>query len=268
MTATQEFDARQYWDKRLKRKWNLNGVGMARLAQSYNRWMYRVRRTVFRRTVRRARIDVPQSKILDIGSGTGFYINLWRRFGAKNLTGVDIADSAVKQLRKRYSDVRFQQADVSDGLPFDGERFDVISMFDVLFHIVDDSRYQVALSTIHDSLNPGGLFILSENFVESRQANRDHYVSRSRDEITGLVRQAGFEIVSQRPMLEFMAPPVASSKRWRWTLWKKWLSPVMKSTRWGGVMGMALYPVDQVAVTLRRRSASMEVMVCRKPKAS
>src|SRR5699024_6004169 len=122
-----EFDARQYWDKRLKQVWNLQGVGMRGLSRNYNRWLYRVRRAVFRRTVRGLPYPLNECDVLDVGSGTGFYINLWRRLGARRVTGVDIADSAVQQLSEKYPDVRFQQADIGAEKPFDNESFDIVS---------------------------------------------------------------------------------------------------------------------------------------------
>lgn len=262
--ATKEFDSRRYWDKRLKQNWTLHGVGMLRLAHNFNRWQYRVRDRVFRRTVRRAGIDVPRSAVLDIGPGTGFYIDAWRTLGARSVSGVDIADSAVEQLREKFPDVAFERADISDGAPFDDEAFDAISAFDVLFHIVDDARYELAIAEVHRMLAPGGRFVFSENFVPERRVGRKHYVSRSSEEIEGLLHRSGFEIVRKRPMFVFMVPPVASSSRWRWHLWSKRILPLAKRELRGKYLGAVMFPVEVLLTAVLRKSPVMEIVVCRK----
>ncbi|PSK89422.1 methyltransferase family protein [Murinocardiopsis flavida] len=259
-----KFDSRSYWDKRLKRDWTLHGVGMLRLAHSFNVWQYRVRDRVFRRTVRRARIDVPRSAVLDIGPGTGFYINAWTTLGARSVNGLDIADSAVAQLREKFPDATFDRADISDGAPFDDGAFDVVSAFDVLFHIVDDDRYEKAMTEVHRVLAPGGRFIFSENFVPERRVGRKHYVSRSREEIEALLHAAGFEIAYHRPMFVFMVPPVASASRWRWYLWSKRILPLAKRELRGKYLGAVMFPFEVALTAVLRKSPVMEIVVCRK----
>ncbi|GAB3730684.1 class I SAM-dependent methyltransferase [Nocardiopsis nanhaiensis] len=259
-----EFDARRYWDERLRKNWSLHGVGMVRLARSYNQWMYRVRARVFRRTVRRSRIDTPNASVLDIGSGTGFYVNAWRDLGAREVRGMDIADSAVEQLRERFPEVPFERADVSDGTPFEDGAFDAVSIFDVLFHIVDDDRYEQALTEIHRVLGAEGRFIFTENFVPEHRAGRKHYVSRSRTAIEDLLHRAGFEVVRRRPAFVFMAPPVASDSRWRWALWSKVLLRLARRELRGKYLGAAMYPFELLLTAVPLQSPVMEIVVCRK----
>lgn len=263
--ATTEFNARRYWNKRLKRNWSLHGVGMLQLAHSYNRWMYRVRRQVFRRTVRTSRIDVGSSDVLDIGSGTGFYVDLWQQLGARRVNGMDIADSAVAKLSETFPDVRFERGDVSDDPPFEAASFDAISAFDILIHVVNDERYQRALHNVHALLKPDGAFIFSEPFPHHRRVgNGKHHLCRRLDEVQEALDKAGFEIVSRRPMFEIMASPVDTTKRWRRNLWYKRLVPILDKPFWGGAAGGLMYPFELLLTRVKRESASMEVMVCRK----
>lgn len=262
--AISEFDSRSYWDKRLKKNWTLHGVGMLRLAHNYNIWLYRVRNRVFRRTVRAARVDIPSSDVLDIGPGTGFYVDQWRSLGARSVSGVDIADSAVAQLREKFPDVTFERADVSDGTPFADGAFDAVSAFDVLFHIVDDDRYEAALSEVARVLSPGGRFVFSENFAPKRRVGRKHYISRSREEIEELLHRAGLEIVRRRPMFVFMSPPVASTSTWRWALWSKYIAPQAQRELRGKWVGAVQYPFEVALTALLRKSPVMEILVCRK----
>jgi len=260
-----EFDARQYWDKRLKQVWNLQGVGMRGLSRNYNRWLYRVRRAVFRRTVRGLPYPLNECDVLDVGSGTGFYINLWRRLGARRVTGVDIADSAVQQLSEKYPDVRFQQADIGAEKPFDNESFDIVSAFDILFHIVDDQKYEAAISNTHAMLRPGGMFVFTENFVHGgRRASMKHFVNRNVDDIERMLDEAGFQLVRRRPAFALMLGPVDSPRPARRKMWMKVVQPLSKNKYSGNVVGAVLYPIERLLTRILPESDTTEIMVCRK----
>lgn len=93
--------------------------------------------------------------MLDVGCGTGFFIERWRKLGAKNIVGVDITSVAIKNLREKYSDVEFYQMDIGDSIQsvLKGN-FCAVSAFDVLYHIVDDKKYVKAINNIYSLLKP------------------------------------------------------------------------------------------------------------------
>ena len=93
--STASFDPERYWSDRLEQRFSLGGVGWLGLGEPYNRWMYAVRRRVFRRVIR-DRLDLPRARVLDVGSGTGFYVSLWRELGAGAVTGSDLTASRSK----------------------------------------------------------------------------------------------------------------------------------------------------------------------------
>src|SRR2546423_14162832 len=97
-----EFNARAYWEDRIQTNLGLHGVGYLGYGTPYNDWMYRVRAVVMRRTVRSLPIDLSRSNVLDIGSGVGFYVRLWRELGAKHVTGSGLTGVAVNALRASY----------------------------------------------------------------------------------------------------------------------------------------------------------------------
>ncbi len=86
--------------------------------------------------------------MLDVGSGTGFYVGLWREAGAASIRGSDVSPTAVARLRTRaFPAIRIDRFDLSgaaEDLP-DGP-FDLVSAFDVLFHLIDDAAYGRALA--------------------------------------------------------------------------------------------------------------------------
>ena len=151
------FDAASYWENRLRGNVALEKIGYLGLGRQYNQWLYRVRKTVFRRTVKSLNVDLGKSSVLDVGSGSGFYIQQWKSLGAKEIVGLDITTAAVEHLQSKFPNVTFHKADIGEAceLPAKGT-FDLFSAFDVLFHIVDDARYRKAIANIHALLRPGG----------------------------------------------------------------------------------------------------------------
>src|ERR1043166_8271428 len=106
-------------------------------------------------------------EVLDVGSGTGFYVDRWLRLGAR-VTGLDLTEIAVAELSRAFPAARFLRADIGaslDGVPLAPGWFDAVSAFDVLFHIVDDAQYARAFENIPSLLRPGGWFLGPENFL-------------------------------------------------------------------------------------------------------
>jgi SAM-dependent methyltransferase len=269
--AEPAFDSSDYWERRLRDHFGLEGVGYLRLGPSYNRWMYRVRGEVFDRVVeeqlgRRGERAEDGLRVLDVGSGTGFYVDRWRRFGAQ-VTGLDLTEVAVTRLAASYPEASFLRADI--GRPLDGHlaalagSLDAVSAFDVLFHIVDDAAYRQALANVARLLRPGGLFLWSDNFIHRPTVRVTHQVSRSLAEITGALAAAGFAVVDRVPMFVLMNYP--TDTRWalaRWA-WTALVAPAMLSDFLGGALGAALYPIERRLVRRLRESPSTELMVCR-----
>jgi SAM-dependent methyltransferase len=263
--VSSRFDPGEYWQTRLAANYNLQGVGYAGLGKAYNAWLYRLRRAVFLQTVRRLGLDLPALSVMDIGSGTGFYIACWLELGVRDLSGVDIAPTAVERLSQAYPQLKFAQADVTRGLgPFQGRRYDLISAFDILFHIVEDAAYEQALGQIAAALQPGGRLIFSENFLHGPRNVGEHQVSRRLDEIAAMLQAAGLEILARRPMFYWMNAPFDSNslvlKLYRKTL----VRLVSHSEAAGTVLGALLYPLERLALSLAQEGPSTEIMVCRK----
>src|ERR1041384_8001820 len=82
----------RYWTQRLEREFTLAGVGHAGVGLAFNRWAYSVRRAVLLRTLRDNGITIPGCNLLELGFGTGFYLDLWTQLGAGHVTGFDITE--------------------------------------------------------------------------------------------------------------------------------------------------------------------------------
>src|SRR5947209_2784284 len=158
------FDPAAFWERRLQR-FDLAAVGYTGLGLRYNEWLYRVRSFVFRRLLRFGELDLGSARVLDVGSGTGFYLAEWLRAGAAQVVGSDLTDIATERLADAFPQAEIVQLDISDEPIFPPGSFDAISAFDVLFHIVDDGRYRTALLNISSLLRDGGHLFLSENLL-------------------------------------------------------------------------------------------------------
>lgn len=264
-----DFDARTYWETRLKNNYGPRGVGYYRLGKYYNQWLYKIRRHVFNRKLKQLNIDAANMNILDIGSGTGFYIDRWQELGAKNLSGSDLTSVAVNELSSKYSNIPIFQLDIGDQISiFNGQTFDVVSGFDVLFHIIDDSKYEQAIKNISSLLKPGGLFIFSEYFVHQdtiRDNDRvKHQTSRSLVQIEKLLRDNGLEILDRSPMLYLMNTPIDTKSRIIKLSWLSMSVIISLNEYIGYLIGALLYPIEQGLVDHLKESPSVEIMVCRK----
>jgi 2-polyprenyl-3-methyl-5-hydroxy-6-metoxy-1,4-benzoquinol methylase len=263
-----DFNAKIYWESRLKENYGLQSVGFLGLGKHYNKWLYKVRHKVFFRVIKSLNLDFSTMDILDVGSGTGFYVEKWKQLGVRTVAGSDLTNIAVEKLKKRYPTDRFYQLDIGDTLTISSiqhQQYDIVSAFDVLYHIVDDNRYRKAIENIYNLVRPKGLFIISDNFLHNRAERGTHQVSRSLEDIERLLHATGFEIVSRIPMFILMNYPVDSNSNFRKLLWKAAiLFPVVKSEVIGYPLGASLYPMELILTSVLKESPTTEVMVCRK----
>jgi SAM-dependent methyltransferase len=125
-------------------------------------------------------------RLLDIGSGTGHWIDFFRQvFRVARVVGVELAPQMADRLREKYAGdaaVAIHALDVSDSrFDLSGERFDLISAIGVMFHIIDDDRWHRAVGNLAGVLASGGIVIVGGDFgTETRNVQfhgSDHFES-------------------------------------------------------------------------------------------
>jgi SAM-dependent methyltransferase len=271
------FDSGEYWEARLRENYSLAGVGYLRLGRRYNEWMYRVRGEVFDRVLAEIErgewgtaAESPRSwrgaDVVDVGAGTGFYMERWIRFGAQ-VIGMDLTAAAVKGISVRFPGARVIQADIGGSFEGIGLRlgsFHAVSAIDVLFHIVDDAGYGRAFQNIAALLRAGGWFLWSDNFVRHSGERTTHQVSRPYAESLRLVESAGFEVLGRVPMFVLMNYPADSKSRLARGAWTAMVAPSMLAEPLGWLVGGLLYPIERRLVRRVKESPSTELMICRK----
>lgn len=256
-------DIKNYWENRLSNNYGLHGVGFIGLGKNYNKWMYRVRRHVFFKKIKHLHIKSSQVEILDIGSGTGFYINLWKELMVTHVTGCDLTNTAVTKLKAKFPDFRFLELDIGDdNLPI-SEKFDIISAFDVLFHIVDDIKYLKALENIKNLLKPGGIFIFSENFIHDESKYAKFQSTRSLKEIQDSLEKFGFIALERSPMFFLMNAPIDSKNRLLNKMWRMITKNVSRGEKFGWIIGALMFPLEIFIISITKESPTTEIMICK-----
>jgi ubiquinone/menaquinone biosynthesis C-methylase UbiE len=92
--------------------------------------------------------------LLDLGCGTGFIINLAKKYFTR-LVGVDITQDMLTKVDKRGGHVELFQADTSDLSFLAADSFDVCTAYGFLHHLFD---LEPTLREAYRCLKPGGYF--------------------------------------------------------------------------------------------------------------
>jgi SAM-dependent methyltransferase len=263
--STVYFDAKAYWETRLREHPGLCGVGNTRLGRSYLQWVYKARRAVFLRLLSSLKTNLRTAQVFDVGSGTGFYLELWKQLGVSGVTGCDITEIAVERLRSALPWARILRLDIGDSLPtseFGG--YDIVSAFDVLFHMVEEERYERAIQNVWALLRPGGMLLFSDLLPRNGALRVEHVAFRPLKDVMALLAKTGFEVVCHAPMLVVMEEPLDSTNQSYRFLWKLMTYPVRHSEWAGFVIGGMLYPLELILTKLFTESPTTEIVVCRK----
>jgi 2-polyprenyl-3-methyl-5-hydroxy-6-metoxy-1,4-benzoquinol methylase len=262
-----DFDVRRYWEERLSTL-TLESVGYRGLGEEYNLWLYRMKEKRLLDCLRTHRIAVDGRSILDIGAGIGFYVDFWRRERAGEIVGLDITEASVAYLRERYPEHSFHRTDVSavDAPAVLGRTFDIVTAFDVLYHIVDDGKFEHAIANVAELCVPGGYFILSDNFMQFGDVvSLDYIRSRTLRDYRRVLEACSFEILGRTPVFHVMIPPADEGSAFAARVHRALRSLVSRasgvSPRLGGRVA---YLLDSCLHALRWEGPSTELMICRR----
>ncbi len=151
---------------------------------------------LYERLLNDLKILVSGGKVLDVGAGSGRWIRFFtRHFTPALLMGVDFTEASIELLKRRYGDVpriktAFRTADLTDPSLDLGEKFDLINVMNVLFHIPEPDRFTVAMKNLANHLAPGGRVVTTEYMP--RQTMRTNWMLvRSRYEMESRRRGRG-----------------------------------------------------------------------------
>lgn len=161
--------------------------------QEEHHWWYRGMRRITGALLDRWYRGPRPARILDAGCGTGGMVHWLSRYGA--VTGIDLAEAALSRAHSRG--LRSLARASVDALPFQSNAFDLVTSFDVLYHldVTDDLE---ALAEVARVLRPGGMLLIrvpAHNWLRGRHDVSVHTRHRyGRDELQTKLQQSGFRI--------------------------------------------------------------------------
>lgn len=262
-------------------RYSFQSVGDQESGSQYHKWVHRLRGRVFERVARGLPVDWPRSRVLDVRSASGFYVDQWHRLGVPKVVGADISELAVRHLTRRFPGDEFVRVDLGGKLPphvtrlsaggtADAEGrvavpgFDAISAMDVPFTTTDDTEFARAFRNIASLLRPGGWFLWSDSFPRHDASQVKDQESRPLRESEAALRAAGFDIVDRRPMFVLMNYPADTRSRLaRWS-WSAMMTLAAAAEPLGWMLGAVLYSVDRQLTRVMKESPSTEIMICRR----
>jgi SAM-dependent methyltransferase len=165
---------------------------------------------IYQRLISDLQVKVEGGKVLDVGSGSGRWVRFFtKRFTPSLLMGVDFAAASVELLKRRYTadNLTFRAADITDPTLELGERFDLINIMNVLFHIPEQDRFASALKNLAKHLGPGGRIVTTE-YMPRTTMRTNWMLVRSRYDMEQLVAAAGLRIVEIRAHSIFSNDPM------------------------------------------------------------
>ena len=102
----------------------------------------------------------PPRSVLDVGVGTGVYLDLiGRQYPPTRLSGFDVSEGMLSRARNRLGDTAWLVCADARAIPFNVESFDLVLMNRVASHIED---LTAVTSEITHVMQPGSLLVISD----------------------------------------------------------------------------------------------------------
>ncbi|MBN2186934.1 MAG: class I SAM-dependent methyltransferase [Dehalococcoidia bacterium] len=264
----------KYWEERLKKDFSLGGVGFLGLGVQYNKWLYKARLRALTKLLKASQINPQGKRILDIGVGTGFYVDYWKERGAKSITGIDITEKSISMLKTKYPGYEFIKADISSKELSIKEKFDVITAFDVLFHIVEEAKFEQAIANIRKLSHQETQILITDSFLKEPRPSGFHEYDRTMDGYKEALIKTELEPVITMPIFYYMNNPIdknrLNSRLLRSVVSMVWrliaMLPLLRrlgafGEAIGYLVGLILYMVDGITLRYAKDGPSSKLLL-------
>ena len=170
---------------------------------------------VYQQLLSDLKVKVDGGRVLDVGSGSGRWVRFFlERFTPELFTGVDYARASVELLSKwfpqeAYTDttLEFRHASIADPNLDLEQRYDLINIANVLFHIPEQELFANALRNLASHVTVDGRIVTTE-YLPRTTMRTEWMLVRSRYDFEAAVRAAGLRIVSIRAFGIFANDPM------------------------------------------------------------
>jgi 2-polyprenyl-3-methyl-5-hydroxy-6-metoxy-1,4-benzoquinol methylase len=165
-----------------------------------------------------------KGRLLDVGCATGFFLDLARQQGWE-VVGTEVSDYGARYARQ-YFGLDVHLGTLSE-LGFGAQSFDVVTMWDVIEHVLDPTaelhevhrilRHEGVLSIITPDAGSLVARVLGRRWEEFRRV-REHVYFFSKRTLAEMLRKTGFEIVRTESANKvfYLGPAVKRLKYYTW----------------------------------------------------
>jgi SAM-dependent methyltransferase len=272
-----EYVASQYWEEIFAQVYDESAVGFTNLSRSLNRARYDVERRNVLRALKAAGLERPPRRVLDVGSGTGVWIDFWRQRGATEIVGLDLTDTAVARLRVRYPQHQFLQCDVGDAHAALPGPMDIVSAMSVLLHITDEARFAQAMRNLMNSVRAGGHLVLVEPLVVNHWwgppfGPSSNSIARPLGTYRRMLEDGGFRIVHLRPASCLLTNVADTRRQLSFRLlqdyWHLLSHRVGRRETAGALVAGVLRPIDLLLTRVAPHGPAAKVLIAERSETS
>ncbi|AEM22774.1 putative methyltransferase type 11 [Brachyspira intermedia PWS/A] len=156
--------------------------------------------------------NIDYNKLLDIGSGTGYLINMLKDKEMAEFYGLDLSEEMIKIAKsKKIKNAEFILGSANK-LPFDDDTFDIVTCIQSFHHYPYPNE---AMREAYRVLKKGGLYILSDTGVGGIAAWIDNHIlfkimksgdchTENKEGISKLMIKNGFEVIDKKQIKGFI----------------------------------------------------------------
>jgi SAM-dependent methyltransferase len=170
---------------------------------------------LYRQMLADLKLNVTGGDVLDVGAGSGRWIRFFLdHFAPRRLVGADYTLASVELLKKWFptgiapqTQLDFRHADISDPELDLGQRFDLINIANVLFHIPEPALFTQALANLARHVNRDGMIVTTE-YLPRAAIRTKWMLVRDRYSFEAAVNAAGLRIVAIKAFTVFANDPM------------------------------------------------------------
>jgi 2-polyprenyl-3-methyl-5-hydroxy-6-metoxy-1,4-benzoquinol methylase len=167
---------------------------------------------IYQQLLHDLKVTINCGHILDVGTGSGRWVRYFlQRFVPASFTGVDFTKASIDLLNKRYSNgpvpTTFRITDITQPELDLGQKYDLINVMNVLFHIPEPDRFMHAMRNLAAHLSPGGRIVTTE-YLPRQTLRTNWMLVRSRYELEAAAAAVGLRIIATKASCFFSNDPM------------------------------------------------------------